>query len=146
MVLAWSSVLPATSIPFTSSTSSLTARSPVPAASPPGTSREMKMPTEDPPGRVPSRMKKPSGRRSSAARISWTRRCVGGTTSTSTTADTRRKSSGGPMDRGGSSGGDRSESAGSTSVGQRVRSTVSRSSRLITPPHGRRRRLRDELP
>uniref|UniRef100_A0A2M4B3M6 Putative secreted protein n=1 Tax=Anopheles triannulatus TaxID=58253 RepID=A0A2M4B3M6_9DIPT len=44
MSVTWSSVLPSTSIPFTSSTSSLTASRPVLSANPPGTRREMKIP------------------------------------------------------------------------------------------------------
>lgn len=40
----WSSDLPATSIPLTSSTSSLTASKPVPSAKPPGTKRDMNIP------------------------------------------------------------------------------------------------------
>ena len=42
MSVTWSRLLPATSIPFTSSTSSLTARRPVDSARPPGTSLHVK--------------------------------------------------------------------------------------------------------
>ena len=44
MSVTWSRLLPATSMPFTSSTSSLTAKSPVLSASPPGTSLETRLP------------------------------------------------------------------------------------------------------
>ena len=44
MSVTWSRVLPRTSIPFTSRTSSLTASKPVPSARPPGKSREIKIP------------------------------------------------------------------------------------------------------
>lgn len=44
MSVTWSSDLPFTSMPFTSSTSSLTAKRPVDSAKPPGISREMKIP------------------------------------------------------------------------------------------------------
>lgn len=44
MWLTWSNVFPATSIPFTSRTSSFTASRPVDSARPPGTSREIKTP------------------------------------------------------------------------------------------------------
>ena len=44
MSVTWSSVFPATSIPLTSRTSSLTDKRPVDSARPPGTRREMKIP------------------------------------------------------------------------------------------------------
>ena len=44
MSVTWSRVLPATSMPLTSKTSSLTDNNPVDSANPPGTRREMKMP------------------------------------------------------------------------------------------------------
>ena len=92
--LTWSRLLPATSMPLTSRTSSLAASKPVLSASPPGTRRDMNTPATR--SRLPDEvgwMEKPSLTKNPKGfcvllRISFTLRCVGGKMSASMIAET----------------------------------------------------------